>query len=82
MEYLSWDEAKNITQIYFLPFQCFVDKVKSDHQNVISFAIYYDYENSGERYGPFEIKKFNTRHSLETELSLHKINFTKSLASL
>lgn len=81
MEFISWEEAKEITENYFMPYKCVVDADKSDHQNLIPFAIYYDHTSSSDRYGPYEITQFNKRDRLEYALAAHKENFKRSLTT-
>ena len=75
MKKLSWEEARDITESYFLPFKCVVDETRSDYKNVVPFVVYYDFENSEERYGPFALTKFKDPERLEFMLSTYKAQF-------
>ncbi|EOE1238146.1 MULTISPECIES: hypothetical protein [Klebsiella] len=79
MEKLSWEEARDITESYFLPFKCVVDEARSDYKNVVPFVVYYDFDNSEERYGPFELTKFKDPERLELMLSSHKAQFENTM---
>lgn len=81
MKLISWKEAKEITESFFAPYKCVVDKRKSDYQNVLPFVIYYDHSKSCDRYGPHIIEKFNKKDLLEKILSAHKMAFNETIKS-
>ena len=81
MEFITWEEAKAITEGYFAPYKCVVDAKESDIKNLIPFVVYYNHEESSDRYGPHEIVKFNKRDRLEFELAAYKESFEEILKS-
>lgn len=81
MKLISWEEAKEITESFFAPYKCVVDKRESDYQNVLPFVIYYDHSKSSDRYGPHIIENFDKAELLEKILSAHKIAFNETIKS-
>jgi len=79
MKFISWEEAKEITENYFAPFRCVVDAKESDYENLISFVVYYDHAGSSDRYGPHVISKFQKRQILEKYLAEYKKDFNEAI---
>ncbi len=82
MKFISWEEAKEITENYFAPFRCVVDVKESDYENLISFVVYYDHAVSSHRYGPHVISKFQKRQILEKYLAYYKKDFNEAIKSI
>ena len=79
MGFITWEEAKEITESYFSPYKCVVDAKESDYKNQIPFVIYYNHEENADRYGPHMIVGFNKKDRLEFELAAYKEAFMETL---